>query len=109
MGFSKSKLGNYKSISYVTKPSSHQQFCTSKVGPSSRPNQNSYPTGSRDQNRPASSSMQMQKLSSYFYSHSDNFIYRNGYQNPTWGSNKNVDEKATNYISYVRERWLREC
>ncbi|XVE50294.1 hypothetical protein DITRI_Ditri01bG0150300 [Diplodiscus trichospermus] len=101
MGFSESKLGNYKFVSYVTKRSSHQQYGSIKVGPSSQPNQNSYPRGSTYQNQPASSSMQMQKFSSSFSSHSDNFIDQNGYQNPTWGSDKNVDEKATSYISYA--------
>ena len=76
------------SFSYVTKPSSYQQFGSSKVGPSSKPNQNSYPRWFTDQNQAVYSSMQ--RVSS-------------------WGGDEKVDEKATSFISYVRERLLGEC
>ncbi|XVF04202.1 hypothetical protein REPUB_Repub05bG0062100 [Reevesia pubescens] len=105
MGFSKSKVANYKSLSYVTKPSSHQQFSSSKVRPSSHPNQNNYPRGFTDQNQTVYSPMQNESSTSM---NSAKFIDWNGYQNSTWGGDENVDEKATRYIAYVRKRFLGE-
>ncbi|KAK8712325.1 hypothetical protein V6N13_147565 [Hibiscus sabdariffa] len=113
MGFAKSKLANSKSSSYVSKPSSHQQFSSSKVGPSSLPNRNGSPRGFIGHNRSVYSSMEKVSStetgsSSSSPSNSANLVNQIGYHNPTWGGDEDVDEKATIYISYVRKRLLEE-
>ncbi|XVF78388.1 hypothetical protein PTKIN_Ptkin14bG0127900 [Pterospermum kingtungense] len=99
------KQASQKSYSYVTTPAS---YGSSKVGPSSQPNQNSYPRGFTDQNPAVYSLIQKGSLLSCS-SNSANIVGGNGYQNHTWGGDENVDEKATSYISYVRQRLLGEC
>ncbi|XVF78387.1 hypothetical protein PTKIN_Ptkin14bG0127800 [Pterospermum kingtungense] len=99
------KQASQKSYSYVTRPA---PYSSSKVGPGSQPNQNSYPRGFTDQNPVVSSSIQKVSLLSSSSS-SANIADRNGYRNHTWGGDENVDEKATSYISYVRQRLLGEC
>ncbi|XWS11044.1 hypothetical protein CRYUN_Cryun38cG0049700 [Craigia yunnanensis] len=103
------KQASPKSFSYVTKPSSYLQFGSSKVGPSSQLTQNCYPRGFTDQDRGVYLSVQKVSSSSSSSSNSANFIDRNGYRNPAWGGDENVDEKATSFISYVRERLHGEC
>ncbi|XWS11046.1 hypothetical protein CRYUN_Cryun38cG0049900 [Craigia yunnanensis] len=94
-----------KSFLMLPKPSSYLQFGSSKVFPSSQLTQNSYPRGFTDQNLGVYLSVQkVSSSSSSSSSNSANFIDRNGYRNPAWGGDENVDEKATSFISYVRER-----
>ncbi|XVF78386.1 hypothetical protein PTKIN_Ptkin14bG0127700 [Pterospermum kingtungense] len=100
------KQASQKSYSYITRPASHG---SSKVGPSSQPNQNSYPKGFTDQNPAVYSSIQKVSPLSSSSSNSANIVDRNGYRNHTRGGDENVDEKATSYISYVRRRLLGEC
>ncbi|EOY12953.1 Uncharacterized protein TCM_031456 [Theobroma cacao] len=94
MGFSIRKLANYKSFTHAAKPTSYQQFDRSEVGPTYvQPTRNGYARGFTDQNLADYSSMQKMSSSS----------------NPAWGGDENVDEKATSYISHVRERLRGEC